>query len=146
LADRLGRRWPSAAGLLLVTIGLLPLAVSSGDLPAAGLLAALGLAGAGIGLSQAGLQTAAVEAVERSEAGVAAGVFSTSRYAGSIVASGLLAALLGSEPSGGAGMATFLVVLVAAAALSAAASLGLAPQASTATPAPHQEALLPATS
>jgi MFS family permease len=133
LADRLGRQRPTVAGLALLAAGLLPLAVSGGALPPAGLLGALGLAGVGLGLSQAGLQTAAVEAVERGATGVAAGVSSTSRYAGSIVASSALAALLGSASarsasagtSGGEGLPWFLGVLVAAAGLSALAGLGL---------------------
>ncbi len=50
--------------------------------------------GAGVGLSTAGLQTSAIEALDPSQAGVAAGLFSTSRYIGSFAGSIALARLL----------------------------------------------------
>ncbi len=113
LADRFGRRWPVVAGLLLLTLGLLPLAIGSGAAPMPLLVAGLGLAGVGLGLSGAGLQTAAVEAVGPEAAGIAAGLFSTSRYLGSIVGSSLMAGLLVASGQGGFG-AIFLIVLIAA--------------------------------
>ena len=95
LADRLGRRGPAVAGLSLQALGLVPLALSGSGITTQALLAGLGLIGAGLGLSSASLQTAALEAVEPKEAGVASGVFSTSRYLGSIVGSGRWPASLG---------------------------------------------------
>ena len=73
------------------------------------------------------------EAIEGGATGVAAGVFSTSRYVGSIVASGTLAALLGSPSvhstgagtAGGEGLPWYLAVLAIAASLSALAGLGI---------------------
>ena len=125
LADRLGRRWPTVAGLSLLTLGLLPLALIGGGITTLALLGGLGLAGAGLGLSSAGLQTAAIEAVEPQESGVASGVFSTSRYLGSIVGSSVLAGMLGQAHEGLAGFgAVFLLALIAA-FLSAVASFGL---------------------
>ena len=70
---------------------------------------------------------------DKQNAGVAAGVFSTSRYVGSIVASGTLAALLGSTSvhstgagtAGGEGLPWYLAVLAIAASLSALAGLGI---------------------
>jgi DHA2 family methylenomycin A resistance protein-like MFS transporter len=59
------------------------------------LIGGLALAGVGMGLSSAGMQTAAVESVASREAGVAAGIFSTSRYVGSIVGSSVLPMLYG---------------------------------------------------
>jgi uncharacterized membrane protein len=76
--------------------------------------------GAGVGLATAGLQTTAIESVEASEAGSAAGVFATSRYAGSIVGTLVLAQLL----SGGGGFrGVFAMVVAAAAGAAVAASL-----------------------
>jgi hypothetical protein len=82
----------------LLTLGLLPLAL--GWASSAGvLLGGLALAGAGLGLGGAGLQISAVEVAPSGEAGMAAGVFATSRYLGSIVGSSLMARML--APSGG---------------------------------------------
>jgi EmrB/QacA subfamily drug resistance transporter len=124
LADRLGRRWPTVAGLTLLTLGLLPLALGGGEIELSILLSGLCAAGVGLGLSSAGLQTAAVESVAPKEAGVASGIFSTSRYLGSIVGSSLLAGMLGPAPGDGGFSAIFLMIFLAA-ALSAVASLGL---------------------
>jgi MFS family permease len=122
LTDRYGRRRPVVVGLALLAGGLAPLALVAGDPSAAHLaavLAGLALAGMGLGLSSAGLQTSAVESVEAREAGVASGVFSTSRYLGSIVGSSLLAGLIDS----GRLEHAFLMTLAAAIA---AAVVGLA--------------------
>jgi EmrB/QacA subfamily drug resistance transporter len=111
LADRFGRRWPTVAGMALLTLGLLLSAL--GGAGAAGLLlGGLALAGAGLGLGAAGLQTSAVEAAARGESGMAAGVFSTSRYLGSIIGSSLLARML--APSGGGYDAVFALAVGAA--------------------------------
>lgn len=109
LADRYGRRAPSVVGCVLLSAGLAPLAVSPG-LRSAGLFACLALAGAGVGLSSAGMQTSAVEAVEPAQAGVASGLFSTSRYIGSFAGSIALARLLDS----GHGLAGFRAVFTMA--------------------------------
>jgi DHA2 family methylenomycin A resistance protein-like MFS transporter len=124
LADRIGRRWTTAGGLALLTLGVLPLALAGAALPATSLLAGLGLAGVGLGISSAPMQTSAVESVGPEEAGAASGLFSTSRYLGSIVGSILLAALLGpaDDPSG---YAAVFALVFAAALISALVSLGL---------------------
>jgi MFS family permease len=124
LADRIGRRTPAVFGLALFTLGLLPLALTAGEPPLLVMLGGLALAGAGLGLSSAAVQTAALEAVGMSRAGVAAGVYSTSRYLGSIVGSSVLAGLLGSSRTGGNFGAVFVMVAVAAVA-SALAVCGL---------------------
>lgn len=123
LADRFGRRRPAVAGLLLLTLGLLPPALAGGAPALPPLVAGLGLAGLGLGLAGASLQTAAVEAAGLAAAGVGAGFFSTSRYLGSIAGSALLAGLLGAGGAGG--FAAVFLLVVAAALLSALAGLGL---------------------
>lgn len=125
LADSLGRRWPTVLGLLLLSLGLGPLALTGGTLDTVPLLLGLAVAGAGIGLSSAGMQTAALEAVRPSESGVASGVFSTSRYLGSIVGSSLLAGMLGPAEDGIGGFGLVFSMTVAAAVLSALVSVGL---------------------
>ncbi|MCC6627434.1 MAG: MFS transporter [Chloroflexi bacterium] len=121
LADRVGRRWPAVIGLTLLTVGLLPFAVIGASI--AVVPAGLGLlvAGVGLGLASASLQTAAVEAVGPESAGIAAGLFSTARYLGSIVGSSLMAGLLASA----GGYTVIFIVVVLAAALSAFVSFGL---------------------
>lgn len=119
LADQWGRRWPTVGGLALLALGLLPLALPmnadrmSTHLPL--LVAGLAIAGIGLGIAAAGLQTAAVEAVAAKQVGVAAGVFSTSRYLGSITGSVLLAALVaGNAHDFAAFQRLFLLVMMAA--------------------------------
>jgi len=109
LADRIGRRWPTVIGLALLTLGVLPLALAG--------------SGIGIGLSSAGMQTAAIESVGPREAGVASGVFSTSRYFGSITGSSILAGLLGG--AGGGGFTAVFIMVAGAALLSAVVALAL---------------------
>ena len=119
IADRRGHRLPAVSGLALLTVAGVALAGMGAEPAAAGLAAALLLAGIGLGLSGAAVQTAAIESVAPRDAGVAAGLFSTARYAGSIGSALLLAALLG---SGGEHAQAFFAV----AALSAGASALLA--------------------
>ena len=123
MADRFGRRRPTVAGLALLTLGAAPLALAGDGIGVPLLLGSLGMAGVGLGLSSAGMQTAAVEAVGAREAGVAAGVFSTSRYVGSITGSSILAALLG---AGVGGFRPVFVMVAVAALLSCATALVLA--------------------
>ena len=132
LADRLGRRTPSTAGCAVLAVGLLPLAVAP-DVSTYLLLPCLCLMGAGVGLSTAGLQASAVEALEPEQAGVAAGVFSTSRYVGSFVGSIALARLL-DEGQGLGGFHVVFLIAVAGAFVSVLATLAL----------PTRRALLPA--
>ena len=125
LADHWGRRWPTVIGLFLLSLGLLPLAWTGGAVSTSALLGGLGLAGAGLGLSSAGMQTAALEAVAAKDSGVASGVFSTSRYLGSIVGSSVLGGMLGTTADGVAGFKQVFVMAVAAAFVSAFVSVGL---------------------
>ena len=123
LADRYGRRPPAVAGCVLLTIGLLPLVAAPG-LAAYGLFTCLLLVGSGVGLSNAGVQASAIEAIDAEQAGVAAGLFSTSRYIGSFAGSIALARLL----DGGHGLAGFRAVFVmalAGAVVSVVAALAL---------------------
>ena len=90
------------------------------------MLAALAVAGAGFGLAIASHQTVAVEAVPASEAGAASGVFSTSRYLGSIVGTMVLAALLVTAVDDTtSGFRAVAVMTATAALLAVVVSLGL---------------------
>jgi EmrB/QacA subfamily drug resistance transporter len=124
LADRWGRRWPTAIGLTLLAVGLSSLLSLSEAIEQTVLLASLSLAGIGLGLSHAGMQTAAIEAVPRQAAGVAAGIFSTSRYLGSIIGSSVLPILFISG-SGIDGFVQVMIMVSGAAFLAVLASLGI---------------------
>jgi EmrB/QacA subfamily drug resistance transporter len=123
LADRFGRRPPALAGCAVLTAGLVPLALAPG-LSSYALLPCLSLMGAGVGLSTAGLQASAIEAVASGQAGVAAGLFSTSRYIGSFAGSIALARLL-DRGHGLAGFHTVFAIALAGAVASVAATLML---------------------
>jgi EmrB/QacA subfamily drug resistance transporter len=125
LADRLGRRLPSVVGLSILTISMLPLTLAGEGIEMPSLLACLGVAGAGLGLSVAGLQTSALESVEPQQAGMASGVSSTSRYLGSIVGSSILAGLLASAPNGTSSFRMVFLVVTLAAMCAALGSLGI---------------------
>lgn len=117
LADRWGRRWPTALGLLLLTAGMAGLgALETGTDDLWVLLAGLGVAGVGLGLSQAGLQTAVLESVARDQSGSASGIFSMSRYIGSIAGSSALPMLYGGGQLAGFGRVLSVVVVTAFAA------------------------------
>jgi EmrB/QacA subfamily drug resistance transporter len=122
LADRHGRRAAAAGGLAFMVVGLVPFALDAAGMPLPLLVAALAVIGAGSGLASAALQISALEAVDAADAGVAAGVYSTARYLGSIVGSALLGMLL---TGGAAGFAPLFAVVFAAGVLSIAASFWL---------------------
>ncbi len=110
LSDRLGRRTPVAIGAaiaLVATVGLVTVAESPGVAATAALVA---IAGLGVGLAGASLQTTAVESSPAEMVGVASGVFMTVRYTGGIAAAGLASAVA----SSGAFMAGFAVLAGAA--------------------------------
>jgi MFS family permease len=115
LSDHVGRRLPSVAGVALLSLGVLPLALWGGAVSQRVLLACLALAGVGLGLSSVSLQTSALETVKIGQAGIATGVASTSRYLGSIIGSRLIAQLVGSAPGEVASFrAVFVMVAISA--------------------------------
>jgi MFS family permease len=118
LADRRGHRAPALAGLSMLAVAMAWLATMGTDPSAGGVLVALSAVGAGLGLTLAPLQAAAIEAVCAADAGVASGLYSTGRYTGNLIAAVLLAAVLGDGGTGastlfaiGAGSALFAAVL-----------------------------------
>jgi MFS family permease len=111
LADRLGRRTPAVIGLSLSSLTSIPLVVATDGIPVGLLVLCLGVSGVGLGLSSAAMQTTSLESVPPEDAGVASGVYSTSRYLGSILGSSILAAT--ADP---VGRPIFVMVLVAAVA------------------------------
>lgn len=112
LGDRHGRVPPIVAGLGVVVVGasLLALDPRSVSLLVAGPL----VMGFGLGLAGASLQAAAMDAVPQAVAGSAAGLYSASRYVGSIAGSLAIAA---TGAAGASSSRPVLVAVVVAAAL-----------------------------
>ena len=121
MGDRRGRAPATTAGMAVVTLGCIVLAIAVAA-PAGMVVGAL-VMGAGMGLSNASLQASAVEAVPADVVGAAAGIFSTSRYVGSIAGSVLIGA---ADVAGARGARPVLVVaaVVAAVATLTATQLG----------------------
>jgi DHA2 family methylenomycin A resistance protein-like MFS transporter len=99
--DRAGRWLPAVTGAagLLAGSALLVAGVRGSSLLPLGI--ALAIMGLGLGVSGAPVQTAAVEAVPGARSGSAAGIFSTSRYIGSVTGSSVLAMLYVQKPNAG---------------------------------------------
>jgi EmrB/QacA subfamily drug resistance transporter len=123
LADRYGARLPASAGLGLMTSCLVPFALGVSQLSGLAIVALLFGVGAGLGVASVPLQLAAIEAVDVSESGLVAGIFSTSRYLGSITGISLFAGALAPAATGTGGFGPLFAMMAAAAAGSAALSL-----------------------
>ena len=123
LSDRFGRRWPAFGGLAMFALGLWVVSGMGAEISLPILLGGLGLSGIGMGLT-GGIQVAALEVVPGQQAGVAAGIYSTSRYFGSITGSSVLP-LLYSVGSGVEGFDRVLTLVLAAAVMAAAVSLAI---------------------
>lgn len=119
--DHRGRWLPAVTGGAAVLVGAVLLATSIRGSSAGPVAVALAVMGIGIGLSGAPVQTAAVEAVPVDRTGSAAGIYSTSRYIGSVVGSSVLAVVFLGQAS--AGQANRFVALFVG--LAAVAVLGL---------------------
>lgn len=127
LSDRFGRRAPAVIGLTLTAIATLVPAITGSGIGVLPLVAALAVVGLGLGISNAGMRVSAVESISARNAGSGAGVYSTSRYFGSIVGSAILAGLIGVDRSATDGIgAVFIVVAIAAGAAAISALFMLA--------------------
>jgi len=118
-ADRGGRPVAAVTGFVVTAGGLAMLAWFGPALPFGGLCLCLALTGIGMGLSNPLLQTLSVLSVEPSETGMASGVFSTSRYLGSITCSALLAGPLAATVARPDGFTTPFAVYAMAALVAA---------------------------
>jgi len=101
MTDSRGKWLPAVAGAVVLFVGaaLLAGAFDAGQLWP--LVVALAVMGTGLGVQSAPVQTAAVEAAPVAKTGSAAGVFSTSRYLGSVVGATILAIVFASDPKPG---------------------------------------------
>jgi MFS family permease len=122
LGDRYGRRRMIVAGTSAAAAGCAVVAIGTPD-PVALVAGALVL-GCGQGLAGASLQTTALEAVPDEVTASAAGFFSTSRYAGSIVSSVVIAGVATDAGSSARSAAVAIAVGALAAAIVAVGARG----------------------
>jgi EmrB/QacA subfamily drug resistance transporter len=101
ISDQRGRWLPAVAGAfgLLLGIGMLAGVLDAARLWPIGL--ALAVMGIGLGVQSAPVQTSAVEAAPMDKTGAAAGVYSTSRYLGSVAGATVLAIVFTADPAPG---------------------------------------------
>jgi EmrB/QacA subfamily drug resistance transporter len=94
-ADRIGGKWILVAGLSLWCVGMAVVVwLADVDTGQWGLLPGVLIAGAGLGLTFAPLQTVAMRNVESRMAGAASGFINTTRQLGAVVGSAAVGALL----------------------------------------------------
>lgn len=100
-ADRLGRWQPAVAGALIACAGTFLVGLALGAGGTAVLVVALAILGLGLGIAGAPVQAASVESVPAGQSGSASGIYSTSRYIGSVIGTSVLALLFASDPDPG---------------------------------------------
>ncbi|HEY8757999.1 MAG TPA: MFS transporter [Candidatus Limnocylindria bacterium] len=117
LVDRVGARWPTALGGLLIAAGLGILGLSGRASDFGTLLVCMPITGAGVALTFPATRIAALDAVPAHFAALASGVTSSSRYFGGMIGA-LVAGLALVETSEAAAARLFLIL--AASGLAAA--------------------------
>ena len=123
VSDRRGRRGIVVAGSLISTVGLAALAIPGAATSAAAICVLLGVVGLGNGLTSS-RQAAALESVDASHVGMAAGTFYTARYLGGVVGASAAGAILGAQVTA-PGVTTGFAVLAVVGVAVAFVSLGL---------------------
>ena len=122
-SDRNGRRLVVVTGSAVSAIGLAALWLGTAGATAATIAATLCIVGFGNGLTSP-RQAAALESVDKSRVGMAAGTYYTGRYLGGVVGASLAGAILGAQVTP-AGVATGFAVLTVVGVAVAVVSLGL---------------------
>lgn len=122
-SDRNGRRVVVVTGSAISAIGLAALWLGTPAATALSVAALLCIVGFGNGLVSP-RQAAALESVEKSRVGMAAGTYYTGRYLGGVVGASLAGAILGAQVTT-AGVTTGFAVLAAVGVAVALVSLGL---------------------
>ena len=93
LSDRIGSRTLAALGMLVLSAGLVLLAVAAGSASLAPVAGALGVVGLGIGLFVSPNNSALMGAAPRQRQGIAAGILATARNVGMVLGVGLAGAV-----------------------------------------------------
>ena len=103
LSDRLGPHGLSAAGMLVTAAGTVQLAMLSVSASAGTVVAALATLGLGVAIFSTPNFSAIMGSVDRSQLGVASGMFTTSRFCGMGISIAILGAIAASRlgPDGG---------------------------------------------
>ena len=117
LVDRVGARWPTAIGGLLIALSLGGLAILGPHGGYEAMLVLLPITGAGVALTFPATRIAALDAVPVHHAALASGVTSSSRYFGGMIGA-LVAGLALADPN--APQITTLFLVLAASGLAAA--------------------------
>lgn len=107
LSDRLGTRWPSVAGMLLLAAGLFLLSRLDGSSPLPQVALALAIVGSGTGIFISPNNSALMGSAPRHRQGIASGILATARNTGMALGIGISGAIfttalahLGSEAAG----------------------------------------------
>jgi len=74
MIDRVCRRIPTTTGLVILIVGIIPIALAGQDVSVTVFVSGLSLVGLGLGLASPGLQISAVAPVDSNQAGSAAGL------------------------------------------------------------------------
>ena len=114
--DRRGRRWPVAIGITVAFVAIVGTAIGGASITIPVMVAALAASGLGLGFALPSVMTSAIESVDERRAGAASGIFSMSRYVGSIGTSLLVSAWI-TDAGGGAGRALWVAAAASAIAL-----------------------------
>lgn len=122
-SDRRGRRLLVVTGAAISAAGLAGLALPGGAGSVLAIAVLLGVVGLGNGLTS-GRQAAALESVDRSRVGMAAGTYYTGRYLGGVVGASIAGAILGAQVTA-TGVSAGFGVLAAVGVGVAVVSLGL---------------------
>jgi MFS family permease len=117
LITRSGPRAPLLIGFVALTAGALLILTLGQSTPMLGILAVGAVLGIPNGFNNLGLQAALYERAPAERTGAAGGLFQTSRYVGSILATALIGALFGARASTSALHAIALVCALIAATL-----------------------------
>jgi MFS family permease len=110
--DAHGRRLPARLGITAAMAGIIVLAIAGRSVQPLLLVAGLALFGLGLGATTPNLMSAALGSVPDSRTGAAAGVFTTSRYVGSLTTTLLIAAFVTADATGSRLILTISAVCV----------------------------------
>jgi EmrB/QacA subfamily drug resistance transporter len=100
LTDRIGARWPMAAGMVLLGLSLLLLSRLRLDSTLSDLLPGLVVGGLGVGMTLAPASAAVLASVPDDKAGVASGVVTTFRQTGGVLGVAIMGAILAGKIGG----------------------------------------------
>jgi EmrB/QacA subfamily drug resistance transporter len=108
LSDRIGTRWLSSGGMIVIAVGLTLLSVMPNGAPTAQVMIALAVVGLGMASFSAPNTSAVMGSVPRSQLGIAASVLATMRFTGQAISVALLGGIAGSKLGAVGGKVIFL--------------------------------------